>query len=182
MVRLIVEYGGFCFLDKDKRGDFKVCEDLQYMAAMQHPGGGKNDIPNRLKRNFFIFNMILPSIISINDIFGQMLVGRFPVGKVTEDTLAVVRKLTNATISLWKTVKDKMLPTPAKFHYIFNLRELSRVFQGIMLTPSETVKTGGFRCEQNIVKFQGGGSTLLLIWKHEYVPTLLPRVFQCMLN
>ncbi len=56
MVRLIVEYGGFCFLDKDKRGDFKVCEDLQCMAAMQHPGGGKNDIPNRLNRNFFIFN------------------------------------------------------------------------------------------------------------------------------
>lgn len=24
MVRLIVEWGGFCFLDKDKRGDFKV--------------------------------------------------------------------------------------------------------------------------------------------------------------
>jgi dynein heavy chain len=64
MVRLIVEYGGFCFLDKDKRGDFKVCEDLQYMAAMQHPGSGKNDIPNRLKRNFFIFNMVLPSITS----------------------------------------------------------------------------------------------------------------------
>ena len=41
LVRLTVEYGGFCFLDKDKRGDFKTCEDLQYLAAMQHPGGGK---------------------------------------------------------------------------------------------------------------------------------------------
>jgi dynein heavy chain len=89
MVRLIVEYGGFCFLDKDKRGDFKVCEDLQFMAAMQHPGGGKNDIPNRLKRNFFIFNMVLPSIISINDIYGQMLTGRFPAGKIAEETLKV---------------------------------------------------------------------------------------------
>mmetsp|Transcript_9963 Transcript_9963/g.21537 ORF Transcript_9963/g.21537 Transcript_9963/m.21537 type:complete len:84 (+) Transcript_9963:1438-1689(+) len=50
LVRLAVEYGGFYFLDKDKRGDFKTCEDLQYLAAMQHPGSGKNDIPNRLKR------------------------------------------------------------------------------------------------------------------------------------
>ena len=155
-------------MDKDKRGDFKVCEDLQYIAAMQHPGGGKNDIPNRLKRNFFIFNMVLPSIVSINDIYGQMLKGRFPAGKVPEETLKVVKELTVATIALWRTMKDKMLPTPAKFHYIFNLRELSRVFQGIMLTPTDTIKTGGFRCEQKIVPFNGGGVTLLRIWKHEY--------------
>ena len=167
MVRLIVEYGGFCFLDKDKRGDFKVCEDLQFMAAMQHPGGGKNDIPNRLKRNFFIFNMVLPSITSINDIYGQMLTGRFPADKVPEETLKVVNNLTTATIQLWRTMKDKMLPTPAKFHYIFNLRELSRVFQGIMLTPTATIRTGGYRCEQKIATFEGGGPTLLRIWKHE---------------
>ena len=167
MVRLIVEFGGFCFLDKDKRGDFKVCEDLQFMAAMQHPGGGKNDIPNRLKRSFFIFNMVLPSITSINDIYGQMLNGRFPANRVSADTLKVVQVLTATTISLWKTVKDKLLPTPTKFHYIFNLRELSRVFQGILLTPSETVRTGGFRCEQKIAPFHGGGATLLRIWKHE---------------
>jgi hypothetical protein len=64
-------------------------------------------------------------------------------------------------------MKDKMLPTPAKFHYIFNLRELSRVFQGILLTPTATVKTGGFRSESQGVPFQGGGITLLRIWKHE---------------
>jgi dynein heavy chain, axonemal len=167
MVRLIVEYGGFCFLDKDKRGDFKVCEDLQYFAAMQHPGGGKNDIPNRLKRNFFIFNLVLPSITSINDIYGQMLAGRFPKGEFPADTLNVVNNLTDATIELWRTMKDRMLPTPAKFHYIFNLRELSRVFQGILLTPTDTIKTGGYRCESGKTTFTGGGVTLLNIWKHE---------------
>jgi dynein heavy chain len=64
-------------------------------------------------------------------------------------------------------MKDKMLPTPAKFHYIFNLRELSRVFQGIMLTPTDTLKTGGYRCDRNQEPFAGGGLTLLRIWKHE---------------
>lgn len=47
---------------------------------MGHPGSGKNDIPNRLKRNFFMFNLVLPSITSINDIYGQMLQGRFKDG------------------------------------------------------------------------------------------------------
>jgi dynein heavy chain len=167
MVRLIVEQKGFYFLDKDKRGDFKQCEDLQFMAAMQNPGGGKNEIPNRLKRNFFVFNMVLPSIVSINDMYGQMLAGRFPKGEVPAETLEVVNKLTEGTIALWKTMQNKMLPTPAKFHYIFNLRELSRVFQGILMTPTDTVKTGGFRCEQKLTPFTGGGPTLLRIWKHE---------------
>jgi dynein heavy chain, axonemal len=104
---------------------------LQYVAAMGHPGAGKNDIPNRLKRNFFTFNLVLPSITSINDIYGQMLRGRFPTsgGEFDSATLAVAGKLTSATIQLWRAMKARMLPTPAKFHYIFNMRDLSRVFQ-----------------------------------------------------
>jgi len=39
--------------------------------------------------------------------------------------------LIDSTIAIWDLVKKKLLPTPAKFHYVFNIRELSRVFQGI---------------------------------------------------
>lgn len=56
---------------------------------MGHPGGGKNDIPNRLKRNFFIFNLVLPSITSINDIYGQMLRGRFKEGGFDQEVMKV---------------------------------------------------------------------------------------------
>ena len=41
IVRQIVETGKFAFLDKDKRGDLKVLEDVQFVAAMNIPGGGK---------------------------------------------------------------------------------------------------------------------------------------------
>ena len=143
-VRLVIEWGYFTFLDKDKRGDFKTCEDLQYIAAMQHPTGGRNDIPNRLRSKFLCFNLVLPSMTSINDMYGQMLAGRFGVdGEFDAATMDVVNKLTAATISLWTDVKNKMLPTPQKFHYVFNMRDLSRVFQGILLTAKSTILTGG---------------------------------------
>jgi dynein heavy chain len=164
LIRLLVEQGGFMFLDRDKRGEKKTCDDLQYIAAMQHPGGGKNDIPNRLKRNFFIFNLVLPSIISINDIYGQMLGGRFPPEEFTADAKSVLKSLTKATIELWRTCKDKLLPTPAKFHYIFNMRELSRVFQGVLSCGTDILLTGG---SYGSALGIGSASIIVGLWKHE---------------
>ena len=164
IVRQVVELDSFAFLDKDKRGEMKIIEDTQYIGAMGHPGGGRNDIPNRLKRQFLLFNVTLPAIASIDDMFGQMLRGRFPKdgGGWSRDTLNTVNKLTEATIDLHQKVKAKMLPTPAKFHYIFNLRDLSRVFQGLLLTPLSTIKTGGSQCPTDDCTL-----TLVMCWKHE---------------
>jgi dynein heavy chain len=167
-VRQVVEYNGFCFLDKDKRGDFKVCEDLQYLGAMAHPGGGKNDIPNRLKRQFFLFNLTAPSKTSINDIYGQMLNGRFTSAEYDAPTLETIGKFTQATIDVWDKMKGKMLPTPAKFHYVFNMRELSRVFQGILATPAATITSGGgVRVQEKVIAGLSPESMMVALWKHE---------------
>ena len=52
-------------LGKNERGNFKYIENLRFLAAMNHPGGGWNDIPNRLKHHFFAFNMTLSDKIGI---------------------------------------------------------------------------------------------------------------------
>lgn len=128
VIRQLIEHNNFCFLDKDKRGDLKIIEDLQFVGAMNHPGAGMNDIPNRLKRHFFMFNLLLPSVNSINKIYGQMLQGRFL--DTQPSYLQTAMAMPDATIRLWNWMRVKMLPSPSKFHYIFNIRELSRVFQG----------------------------------------------------
>lgn len=130
IVRQMIETGGFYMLDKAQRGNFKNIKSLIYVGAMQHPGGGRNDIPNRLKRQHFIFNMILP--LSVESIYGPIIKHQFKAKYFPAEVNKTIEALTSATILLWNKVKNTMLPTPAKFHYVFNMRDLSRIFKGIL--------------------------------------------------
>ena len=164
IVRQLIESGCFAFLDKDKRGDMKICEDLVFLAAMTHPGGGRSDIPSRLKRHFMILNMTPPSIESINDIYGQILRGRFRSHPAGKGEGSVVSKLTSATIDLWKLTRSKLKSTPAKFHYNFTMRDLSRIFQGVVRISDEAtiVDTGDAR--RTMLK---AGVMLIRVLRHE---------------
>lgn len=167
IVRQLIEQGGYYFLEKDNIGDFKQISNLRFMAAMNIPGSGKNDIPNRLKRQFFAFNMVLPSRDSVDNIYGEIIRAFFTMKLFNnEDVVNTAQMLTQATIILWERVKRRFLPTPSQFHYLFNMRELSRVFQGIfeVLKTREGVSV--------ILKAKNIGdlkpSTFLVgLWKHE---------------
>jgi len=128
ITRQLIEQKGFYYLIKDERGQFRGIERLQFLAAMNHPGGGRNDIPHRLKRHFFSINMTAPSQRSIENIYGRILEVLFSPKKYNPEVVNMRPYLIDATISIWEAVKKSLLPTPAKFHYTFTIRELARVF------------------------------------------------------
>jgi len=160
IIRQLVELGYLWNLEKSKAGEQEFIEDLIYVLAMNHPGGGKNDIPQRIKRHCANINVPMPALSSINQIFGAILKLRFNSKDFKADVVNVAQSLTGVTMELYQRTKAKLLPTPAKFHYIFNLRDVSRVFQGIMTIPT-AIQKKPTNCSLNPAQF------LIAAWRHE---------------
>ena len=107
---------------------------------MPIPGGGRNDIPNRLKAQYCTFNVNLPAEDQLDLIFNTIIKGHYQSSrKFTEDVCNFADKLVKATRRIWTATKQKMLPTPTKFHYIFNLRDMSRITQGLIHTTEKEI-------------------------------------------
>ncbi|CAL8466541.1 g6077 [Coccomyxa elongata] len=164
IVRQLLEQGGMYSLEKPI-GDMRYIIDTRFVAAMNMPGGGKNDIPNRLKRQFCIFYVPPPPPAAVNSIFGALVQGRFDASRFGTDVVELASKLVPATLALWNKVAAKMLPTPAKFHYLFNMRELSKVFQGLLLAdPTRFDKTASGGFGDDVTTCAG---YLAALWVHE---------------
>ena len=48
--------------------------------------------------------------------------------------------VTYATIDVYEKILKEKLPIPSKFHYTFNLRDVSKVFQGILMVKGGLVR------------------------------------------
>lgn len=117
---------------------------------MGPPGGGRNVISDRLLSMFNSINMTFPEDTTITRIFGTMLSQH--ASEFDETVKLVGRNLVDITIDLYKNVIAKMLPTPKKIHYLFNLRDISKIFQGLLRSHKD---------------YQNDKPSLIRLWIHE---------------
>ncbi|BES94824.1 dynein heavy chain [Nesidiocoris tenuis] len=133
--------------------------DMHLLAAMGPPGGGRNVISNRLLSKFCILNLTFPTDSQILRIFNTMF--SIHLDSVNASLSHLTKPITTMTLDLYKNVYRAMLPTPSKTHYIFNLRDISKVFQGLLRSHAE------MKTDEMILK----------LWVHESF-----RVFHDLLN
>lgn len=48
--------------------------------------------------------------------------------------------ITLSTIEIYVRISTEKLPIPSKFHYTFNLRDVSKVFQGLLMVKPGVVR------------------------------------------
>ncbi|XP_066265765.1 dynein axonemal heavy chain 1-like isoform X2 [Branchiostoma lanceolatum] len=136
LIRQYMDHGGW--YDRKMIGAFHNLVDITFISAIGPPGGGRNPITPRLLRHFNYLTFTEMEDFSKRRIFATILgAWMHGVHGVDKD---INGKLVDATIEMYNTIITQLLPTPAKSHYTFNLRDLSKVFQGILMVEPGKVE------------------------------------------
>ena len=129
---------------------WKDVADTVLVASAAPPGGGRAEITKRFTRHFHMMCVPPATDAVLTHIFGSILSGFLEV--FPAEVKALATPMTKATVDCYNAIRKEMKPTPAKSHYTFNLRDVSKVFQGIlMIGPKE--------CQN--------ADVLLRLWAHE---------------
>ncbi|XP_072930463.1 dynein axonemal heavy chain 6 isoform X2 [Epargyreus clarus] len=127
LLRQYLDFGGV--YDRDKLY-WKEILDVVLACACAPPGGGRNPLTARFVRHFAMFYIPAPNSDAMKTIFKAILKGHMedfvPEVSVLGDAIV------NAAVDVYVKMCAEMLPTPAKSHYVFNLRDLSKSMQGVL--------------------------------------------------
>ncbi|EDQ88776.1 outer dynein arm heavy chain beta [Monosiga brevicollis MX1] len=118
----------------------KVVANTQYMASM-NPKAGSFTINPRLQRHFSVFAASQPGSEALTHIYTSLFTGHLKHAGFSSSVLKVADKVVQAAIAVHNKVSSTFLPTAIKFHYLFNLRDLSNLFQGLAFGQAESIKT-----------------------------------------
>ncbi|KAA0178391.1 hypothetical protein FNF27_00240 [Cafeteria roenbergensis] len=110
---------------------FKHIQGCVFASACAPPGGGRNPVTPRLLRHFHMLWLTALSEFSMRLIFTSIL-GGF-LSDSAPELEPVAAPIVASAVGVYLQVEKEMLPTPAKSHYTFNLRDLSKVFQGVLM-------------------------------------------------
>lgn len=125
-------------------------ENIILLTALGPPGGGRTQITQRLTRHFNMLAFTELDSQTISNIFTQIISHFFK--RFSDEVKDIQKVLIESVITIYETIKTNLLPTPKKSHYTFNLRDISKVFQGI--------------CNASL-KFCNSKSTITKLWYHE---------------
>ncbi|XP_037670654.1 dynein heavy chain 3, axonemal isoform X2 [Choloepus didactylus] len=134
--------------------------DVLLVTAMGPPGGGRNDITGRFTRHLNIISINAFEDEVLTKIFTSIVDWHFGRG-FDVMFLRYGKMLVQATMTIYKAAVQNFLPTPSKSHYVFNLRDFSRVIQGVLLCPHTHL--------QDVEKF-------IRLWIHEVYRVFYDRL------
>ncbi|KAJ8415860.1 hypothetical protein AAFF_G00404170 [Aldrovandia affinis] len=117
----------------------KEIHSCQYVACM-NPTAGSFTVNPRLQRHFSVFAVNFPSVEALDSIYSKILAFHLQQHPFSPAVLRTGEAVVPASVWLHHRMVQNFLPTAVKFHYIFNLRDLSNIFQGLLFSTVECLR------------------------------------------
>ncbi|KAH8417458.1 hypothetical protein KR222_000260 [Zaprionus bogoriensis] len=159
LLKLFFERGGM--YDRDKDLNWKKFKDMTFYSAMGTAGGGRNEVDPRFISMFSTYNIVFPNDESLIQIYSSIFKGHLTYTKFQDRYMSIADMIVLMTLKLFKIVIADLPPTPSKFHYIFNLKDLSRIFAGLLLILPVSFK--------NLREF-------VRVWRNEFTRIICDRL------
>ncbi|XP_069937012.1 dynein axonemal heavy chain 3-like, partial [Cherax quadricarinatus] len=127
------------FYDKKDTSKIELVDSL-FLGAMSPPSGGRNAICGRFTRHLNIICIDAFDESTLDKIFGSIVTWHF--ASLEDSTVQRLnRAVVEATREVYKKATSTFMPTPSKSHYLFNLRDFSRVISGVLLVPNAALSS-----------------------------------------
>ncbi|XP_032287636.1 dynein heavy chain 9, axonemal [Phoca vitulina] len=137
IIRQHLDYGHW--YDQSKLS-LKEIRNVQYVSCM-NPTAGSFTINPRLQRHFSVFVLSFPGADALASIYGAILTQHLTFGHFPAALQKSSPQLINLALTFHQKIATTFLPTAIKFHYVFNLRDFANIFQGILFSSVECVKS-----------------------------------------
>ena len=157
LLRQLFDFG--FFYDRKEKTKITI-KDTCFVCLASPPEGGRNALSTRFTRHFDILCFPNARNSTISRIFNSILEGYLT--NFEDNIKNICHDIVNASIEFYERICKEKLPTPSKFHYTFNLRDLSKVFMGLSKMKTDSINDVNDVCK---------------IWGHE-----IKRVFYDRLN
>ena len=106
----------------------KEIHNTQYVSCM-NPTAGSFTINPRLQRHFSVFALSFPGNDALLTIYNSILQQHLAMNNFPSQVQKISQQLAQLAVTFHNKVNSSFLPTAIKFHYVFNLRDLSNIFQ-----------------------------------------------------
>lgn len=145
LLRQYIEFGGWYDMEELKMVSII---DFSLICCMAPPGGSRTPVPNRLLRHFFVYSSAENSSSTLIRIFGKIAKWISLKKDLNDEATRVLGFAVEASIDLFLSVSEVLKPTPTKPHYLFNLRDISKVFQGLYLVDRSQYMKGSAKIDR----------------------------------